>query len=557
MNARRKLVLVDGSSYLYRAFHALPPLTNSRGEPTGAVFGVLNMLQKLIKDEAPQFIAVVVDAPGRTFRDALFDQYKATRQPMPDELRTQVQPLLDCVQSMGLPLLRIEGVEADDVIATLATQAATSDIDVVISTGDKDMAQLVNERISLVNTMTGSRLDRAGVKTKFDVYPEQIVDYLALVGDTVDNIPGVPKVGPKTAAKWLNEYQTLDALVGNAAAVSGKVGESLRASLDQLELSKKLATLDCAVKLEFAPETLVARDADRKRLQELYSRLELRSLLRGLGGGEVETPGATPAPAAQMDMLSAAPRPPREYETVTTPEALQRWIATLRSAPVMSLDLMTTAQDYMQANIIGIALACAPGKACYIPVAHDYAGAPTQLTCDAVLEQLRPLLESEQPPKVGHNLKLAGHVLRRYGIELHGMRYDSMLESYVWNSTATRHELATVARKYLGIETIAYEAVTGRGAKQIGFNQAPVDTASAYAAESTDIVLQLHQVLWPKIESEPPLRRLYDEIEQPLISVLLRIEQTGVLIDGALLKQQSGELAARIREIEAQAHAVA
>ena len=558
MNDRRKLVLVDGSSYLYRAFHALPPLTNSRGEPTGAVFGVVNMLQKLLKEEAPELIAVVVDAPGRTFRDDLFEQYKATRQPMPDELRSQLQPLLDCVQAMGLPLLRISGVEADDVIATLATQASKQDIDVLISTGDKDMAQLVNERIGLVNTMTGSRLDRAGVKTKFDVFPEQIVDYLALVGDTVDNIPGVPKVGPKTAAKWLNEYQTLETLVANADAIAGKVGESLRASLGDLELSKKLATLDCEVKLDLAIDSLTLREVDRDRLRELYTRLELRSLLRGLSGeADPALAGGTVPTALQPELSTATPLPPREYETVTHPEALEIWLQRLRAADLISLDLMTTAQDYMQAQIVGFAMALEPGKSVYVPVAHDYAGAPTQLTCHAVLDLLRALLEAEHPAKVGHNLKFAAHVLKRYDIDLRGMRFDSMLESYVWNSTATRHDLDSIARRYFGAETIAYETITGKGAKQIAFNQAPIDTAATYASERSDIALQIHRHLWPKIEGEPALRSLYDTIEQPLVGVLLRMEETGVLIDGAQLKKQSGELALLMKELETQAHAIA
>ncbi|MFL6550554.1 MAG: DNA polymerase I [Povalibacter sp.] len=557
MNGRRKLVLVDGSSYLYRAFHALPPLTNSRGEPTGAVFGVLNMLQKLLKEEAPELISVVVDAPGRTFRDDLFEQYKATRQPMPDELRSQLKPLLECVEAMGLPLLRIEGVEADDVIATLATRASKQDIDVLISTGDKDMAQLVDGRIGLVNTMTGSRLDRSGVKAKFDVFPEQIVDYLALVGDTVDNIPGVPKVGPKTAAKWLNEYQTLENLVANADAIQGKVGESLRASLADLELSKKLATLDCEVKLDFTIDSLTMREANRDRLRELYTRLELRSLLRGISG-EADPNAIAETPAALQPDTSAAPAlPPREYETVTTREALQVWLDRLKAADVISLDLMTTAQDYMQAQIVGFALSIERGKAVYVPVAHDYAGAPTQLTCDAVLDLLRSLLQAEHPAKIGHNLKLAAHVLKRYDIDLRGMRFDVMLESYIWNSTATRHDLDSIARKYLGAETIAYETVTGKGAKQIGFNQAPIENAATYAAERADIALQLHQHLWPRIEAESALRSLYDAIEQPLVSVLMRMEQTGVLIDGAQLRQQSGELALKMKELEAQAHQLA
>lgn len=445
MSERRKLVLVDGSSYLYRAFHALPPLTNSKGEPTGAVLGVLNMLQKLLKEEAPQLIAVVVDAPGRTFRDDLFEKYKATRQPMPDDLRSQLQPLLDCVQSMGLPLLRIEGVEADDVIGTLAQQAAAQDIDVLISTGDKDMAQLVNERIMLVNTMTGSRLDRAGVKTKFDVFPEQIVDYLALVGDTSDNIPGVPKVGPKTAAKWLIEYGTLDELVQNAAAITGKVGESLRASLGSLELSRKLATLDCSVKLEVQPQSLIAGEPDRNRLREIYTRLEMRSLLRGLTEGG--TPAGTAAAIPVAAEPSATPQPPRNYEAVMTLEALQSWIERLQAADLICLDTATTSPDYMQAEIVGLAFSIEPGVAAYVPVAHNYPGAPDQLSRDVVLQLLKPLLESERPAKLGHHLKYDAHVLRRYDIQLRAMRFDSMLESYVWNSTAARHDMDSIARK--------------------------------------------------------------------------------------------------------------
>jgi len=556
MSERRKLVLVDGSSYLYRAFHALPPLTNSKGEPTGAVLGVLNMLVKLLKEETPQLIAVVVDAPGKTFRDDLFEQYKATRQPMPDELRSQLQPLLDCVQAMGLPLLRIEGVEADDVIGTLAKQAAAQDIDVLISTGDKDMAQLVNERIMLVNTMTGSRLDRAGVKTKFDVFPEQIVDYLALVGDTIDNIPGVPKVGPKTAAKWLNEYSTLDALIQSADAITGKVGESLRASLTSLELSRKLATLHCDVELGIPPESLLAREPDRNRLREIYTRLELRSLLRALDGqAEAAT---TEAGAAGAPVTPAAPAAPRNYEIITTMESFQSWLERLKTAEAIALDIETTSPDYMQGEIVGIAFAVEPGTAAYVPVTHDYPGAPEQLPRDTVLELLKPLLESERPEKLGHNLKYGGHVLKRHQIDLRGMRFDVMLESYVWNSTATpRHDLDVVARRYLGIETIPYESVVGKGAKQIGFNQAAIDTAATYSAEATDVSLQVHRTLWPKIEAEPTLKSLYEQIELPLVGVLLRMEQRGVLIDGTKLRQQSNELAMRMHELEAQAHSAA
>jgi DNA polymerase I len=532
----------------------LPPLSNSRGEPTGAVFGVINMLQKLLKEETPQLVAVVVDAPGRTFRDDLFEEYKATRQPMPDELRSQVQPLLDCVRAMGLPLLRIEGVEADDVIGTLAKQGAAQDIDVLISTGDKDMAQLVNERIGLVNTMTGSRLDRAGVKAKFDVFPEQIADYLALVGDTIDNIPGVPKVGPKTAAKWLNEYGTLDALVKNADAVAGKVGESLRASLESLELSRKLATLNCDLELELAPESLVAAEPDREKLRELFTRLELRSLLRSLAGGEAPAESEAAIAIASTD-IPVLPRPPHDYELITSIDALRTWIAQLQSADLVAVRTETTALDYMAAEIVGLAFAAEPGRAIYIPVAHNYAGVPAQLSLEEVLRELRPLLENPSLPKLGHHIKYEAHVLKRHGIELRGLRFDSMLESYVWNSTATRHDLEALARKYLGIDLIEYESLTGKGAKQIGFNQVALDKAQDYAAEAADITLQLHRHLWEKIEGTPELKQLYETIEQPLVDVLLRMEQAGVLIDGAQLRQQSQELAQRMREIEVQAHA--
>jgi DNA polymerase I len=554
MSERRKLVLVDGSGYLYRAFHALPPLTNSRGEPTGAVLGVLNMIQKILKEESPEFIAIVFDAPGKTFRDQLFEEYKAQRTPMPDDLRSQLQPLLDCVRHMGLPLLRIDGVEADDVIGTLACQAAAKDMDVLISTGDKDMAQLVNDRISLINTMTGSRLDRAGVKTKFDVFPEQIVDYLALVGDTSDNIPGVAKVGPKTAAKWLNDFGTLDKLVANADSIAGKVGESLRASLKDLELSRKLATLDTQVKLDYSPETLVAGNPDKDQLRELYTRYELRAFLRALTGGDTADSATAPSPAPSSNF--PAP-PPRNYTTITTQDALREWLARSQSAEQVALSIERMSFDYMNADIVGVSLALEPGIAAYVPFGHDYAGASDQLPRDVVFAALKPLLESEQPAKVGHNLKYDAHALKRAGVDLRGMRFDSMLESYVWNSTATRHDIDLVARRYLGIETIPVESLVGKGAKQISFSQVAIDKASEYACEKADVVLQLHRALWAQIDAAPGLQAVYESIEQPLVPVLMRMEQTGVLIDGALLKVQGNELAARMREIESQAHAAA
>ncbi len=556
MNARHKLVLVDGSGYLYRAFHALPPLQNSRNEPTGAVLGVVNMLNKLCKDESPELIAVVFDAPGRTFRDELFEQYKATRTPMPDDLRSQLQPLLDCVEAMGLPLLRISGVEADDVIGTLAKQAAARDMDVLISTGDKDIAQMVSDRITLVNTMFDSRLDRAGVKNKFGVWPEQVMDYLALIGDDIDNIPGIDKVGPKTAAKWLNEYGTLDQLVANAGAITGKVGENLRAGLQTLELSRKLATIDSNLPLDCDLESLVRREPNQDRLRELYTRLEFRALLRALdAGAAADRPPGTLPPV--VESAAAAARPPTNYESILTMADLQRWIERLQSAELIALHVETASLDYMEAEIVGLAFCVEAGTAAYVPFAHDYAGVPQQLASTVVLAALKPLLENEQLAKIGHHLKYGEHALKRKSIELRGMRFDSMLESYVWNSTATRHEIDAVVRRYLGFDPINYEDLTGRGAKQIPFSQVAIDTATRYAAENADLVMQLHRVLWTNIAGVPGLHSLYESIEQPLVPVLYRMEQAGVLIDGELLRQQSLELARHMREIEARAHEAA
>jgi DNA polymerase-1 len=570
--ATRKLLLVDGSSYLYRAFHALPPLTNSKGEPTGAVLGVLNMLNKLMKEESPARVAVIFDAPGRTFRDELFDQYKAHRAPMPDDLRAQVQPLLDAVAALGLPLLRIAGVEADDVIGTLAKQAAEAQYDVLISTGDKDMAQLVGPHIGLVNTMSNTRLDREGVKAKFDVFPEQIIDYLALVGDSSDNIPGVKGVGPKTAAKWLNQFQTLDSLIANAASITGKIGENLRSELPALELSRKLATIDTAVPLAVSAEGLTPGTPDLPRLRELYTRLELRLLLRSLDAApEAMVPAPLPAPsglaaaaasesvdaamaAHGMPAVTAAPARHREYETVTSQEALDTWLARLAAAPLISFDTETDSLDYLRARLVGLSFAVSAGEAAYVPLSHDYPGAPPQLECARVLAALKPLLEDENKPKLGHHLKFDCHILANYGIALTGQRYDSMLESYVLNSVTTRHDMDSTVQKYLGIRTIHYEDVCGKGAKQITFNQVDVARATEYAAEDSDVTLQLHQALWPQLEAIPRLKDLYESIEQPLVAVLYRMERTGVLVDRELLKKQSAELAARMLELQSQAH---
>jgi DNA polymerase-1 len=560
----RALVLVDGSSYLYRAFHALPPLTNAQGEPTGAVLGVLNMLQKLLKEQDPPLIGVVFDAPGKTFRDELFAEYKAHRPPMPDDLRAQIDPLITAVEALGLPLLRVPGVEADDVIGTLARRAAQAGLRVVISTGDKDMAQLVDDRITLVNTMADSSLDRAGVKIKFDVYPEQIVDYLALVGDASDNIPGVPKVGPKTAAKWLNQYTTLDNLLAHQHEIEGKVGESLRAHTADLALSRQLATINSDLDLELQPGELQRREPDVARLRELFTRLELRSLLRQLPGATAEPPPAPapPSPAVPAPAAAGAGRErgaglPRHYDTVLTAMQLDAWLERLRRADLVAFDTETTSLDYMQAEIVGVSFCVEPGHAAYVPLAHTYPGAPDQLDRAAVLARLKPLLEDASLPKLGHHLKYDAHVLRNHGIELRGMRYDSMLESYVLNSTATRHDLDSTAKHYLGVDTIHYEDVAGKGAKQLPFSEVPIERAAEYSAEDSDVALQLHRALWSQLVRVPRLQQLYEDIEQPLVPVLLDMEHLGVLIDTAMLRKQSHEIANSLLGLEQAAHAAA
>ena len=542
------LVLIDGSSYLYRAFHALPPLSNSRGEPTGAVYGVLNMINKLVREQAGSHVAVVFDAPGKTFRDELFAAYKANRPPMPDELRAQVQPLLDAVTAMGLPLLRIEGVEADDVIGTLCRQAREQGLQVVVSTGDKDMAQLVTDGVSLVNTMTGKWLDREGVKEKFDVFPEQIIDYLALVGDTSDNIPGVPKVGPKTAAKWLNEYGSVDNIIQNAGEIGGKVGESLRDHIEQLKLSRQLATIHQELDLPLRLEDLEPATGDRDKLRDLYERLELRQLLRQLE--EAADTNDEPSKAVEH-------RTESDYETVLDDKALQKWLDRIAGAELVAIDTETTSIDYMQAELVGISLSVNPGEAAYIPVAHDYPGAPQQLRRDEVLKKLRAFLEDESRPKVGHHLKYDAHIFARYQIDLRGMRFDSMLESYVLNSVATRHDMDSVARYYLNIDTVHYEDVAGKGAKQLTFNQVPLEQAAPYAAEDADVTLRLHQKLRAELEKEQRLLDVYEQIEQPLVPILLDMEEAGVLIDREMLRKQSGELASTMQQLETQAHELA
>ena len=548
------LVLIDGSSYLYRAFHALPPLTGPQGEPTGAVLGVLNMLLKSLREHDGAQFVVVFDAPGRTFRDDLFAAYKAHRPPMPDDLRVQIEPLLEAVQALGLPLLRISGVEADDVIGTLARRAADGDRRVLISTGDKDMAQLVGPYITLVNTMSDSTYDRDGVKAKFDVWPEQIIDYLALAGDSSDGIPGIDKVGPKTAAKWLNQYGSIDTLITNADQVTGKIGENLRAGLDTLALSRQLATIRCDLDLPPEAADLARRPTDETALRTLYTRFGFKNLLRGLG--VPDSPSATPdgsALVADPALLEA----PREYEVVLDEAALGRWLETLAQSALFAFDTETTSLDYLRARIVGVSFCVEPGRAAYVPLGHDYVGAPEQLDRDVVLARLKPLLEAERPAKVGHHLKYDAHVLANHGIALGGMAYDTMLESYVWNSVATRHDMDSAAERYLGLKTITYEEVAGKGAKQIPFSQVSIETASTYAAEDADVTLRLHRTLWPAIEREPLLGRLYEDFEQPLVPVLLRMERRGVLIDREMLRRQGVELAKRAEELKTAAHAEA
>ncbi|MDP6992726.1 MAG: DNA polymerase I [Woeseiaceae bacterium] len=538
-----KIVLVDGSSYLYRAYHALPKLTSSRGEPTGAIHGVLNMIARLMAEEGTEHFVVVFDAPGKTFRDDLYPEYKANRDAMPDDLREQIQPLLDTIPAMGLPLLRIEGVEADDVIGTLSRQAAAAGMDVLISTGDKDMAQLVNDRVTIVNTMTGAVLDRDGVKEKFDVFPEQIIDWLALVGDSSDNIPGVPKVGAKTAAKWLNEYGTADGIVENAEAIKGKVGESLRDNLEQLSLSRELATIRQDVELGDEPAELKRATPDNDSLREIFTRFELRRMLSQLDGAGDDEVESGPVASNKGD-----------YETVLTRDAFDRWLEKVESAALVAIDTETTSINYMEAELVGISLAVETGEAAYIPVAHDYPGAPDQLDRDDVLAAMKPFLEDPGKKKVGHHLKYDAHIFARYNISLRGMAFDSMLESYVLNSVATRHDMDSVAGFYLNINTIHYEDVAGKGAKQLTFNQVDLEQAAPYAAEDADITLKLHEHLWDELQKTPSLKSVYEDIEQPLVPVLLGMEETGVLLDRSMLKKQSGALAETMAALEALAH---
>jgi len=549
------LVLVDGSWYLYRAFHAIPPLSTKSGQPTNAVLGVVNMLYRLLDEERPEHMAVVFDAPGKSFRAELYAEYKATRPPMPDELRPQIEPLLTAIEAMGIPLLRIQGVEADDVIGTLARQAAATGTPTLISTGDKDLAQLVDDHVTLVNTMDATTLDADGVAQKFGVKPAQIVDYLALVGDTSDNIPGVPGVGPKTAAKWLQEYKDLDTLKARATEVGGKIGERLRESLGLLDLSKQLATIRCDVKLPFGPEGLALRPPDTARLAALFESLEFTRLLRRVRDAAVpqETAATTTEPVAGEPARRIENA---HYETVVTLADLERWCDRIASAPLVALDTETTSLAYMRAELVGISLAVKVGEGAYIPLAHRYPGAPDQLSRDSVLARLKPWLESSAP-KVGHHSKYDAHIFANHGVSLRGIAHDTMLESYVLNSTASRHDMDSLAALYLGVETVKYEDVTGKGAKQITFDQVDLDTATRYAAEDADVTLQLHEALWPKLAQASELAHVYTDIELPLVRVLEQMEYTGVQVDARLLREQSQELAKKMAATEQGAYAAA
>ena len=565
------LLLVDGSSYLYRAFHAMPDLRNSQGEPTGAIYGVLNMLRRLDSDYKARDVAYkacVFDAKGKNFRDDWYPEYKANRPSMPDDLRLQIEPIHEGVAACGWPILMIDGVEADDVIGTLARQAAAQGIDVVISTGDKDLAQLVDAHVTLVNTMSNETLDAAGVLAKFGVPPERIVDYLTLVGDAVDNVPGVAKVGPKTAVKWLTQYDSLDGVIAAAADIGGVVGENLRTALDFLPLGRKLVTVRCDLDLPELPKTLAElapRAPDRARMIELFTRYEMKSWLKEAQGqtDDRETAPATVAPTAPpvtADLLANDGAHRAGYETILDWPTFERWLAKIEAAPLTALDTETTSLDPLTARLVGISLAVAPGEAAYLPLGHDYAGAPVQLPCEEALSRLAAWLASPAHAKIGQNLKYDQHVFANHGLVLAGIAHDTLLQSYVLESGkegVRGHDLGQLALRHLGLQTIPFEALCGKGASQIGFDQVAVEQAAEYGAEDSDLCLRLHERLYPQIAADAGLTRIYGEIEMPSREVLFRMERNGVLIDADALAQQSNELGKRLLELEQQAHALA
>ena len=541
LNTPKPLILVDGSSYLYRAFHALPALANSKGFPTGAIYGMVNMLRRLLKDYQPEYMAVVFDAKGKTFREEIFAEYKAHRPAMPDELVRQIEPLHEIIRALGLPLVMIEGVEADDVIGTLATIATAEGMESVISTGDKDLAQLVNEHVTLINTMTNTRLDPESVKEKFGVSAEQIIDYLALMGDTSDNIPGVPKVGPKTAVKWLQEYGSLDNLVAHAGDISGKVGENLREHLPQLPLAKELVTIKLDVPLSVALADLCIQAPNKKALMDFYKEMEFKSWLAELLEETKES---------NADQYA-------HYTIIQTPEVFADWLQKLAKANYFAVDTETTSLNYMAAKIVGISFAIAPGQAAYVPFAHDYAGAPAQLSAAEVFAGLKPLLENPAIKKIGHHIKYDMEVFANHGIALQGVAYDTMLESYILDSTSPNHDMDSLALKYLAWRTITFEEVAGKGAKQLTFNQIEVQKAGIYAAEDADVTLKLHGVLWPRLSGEIGLKAVFENIEMPLVPVLATMERNGILIDPHMLEKQGKELEARLQVLEREAYDLA
>lgn len=529
----KPFALIDGSSYLYRAFHALPPLTTTHGEPTGAMYGVINMIRKLINDYDPQYCVVVFDPKGKTTRDYVYAEYKAHRPPMPDDLQKQIKPLHDIIKAMGLPLIMIDGVEADDVIASIAKQARQEKMRVIISTGDKDMAQIVDENITLVNTMNNSILDQKGVVEKFGVPPERIIDYLALVGDTADNVPGVPSVGPKTAVKWLAEYGTLDNIIKNADNISGKVGESLRNNLSILPLSKQLVTLDSDVSLNMLLEDLKRKPMDEQKLIELFKQFEFKSWLNEL-----------------LEKHSGDEKKQYQYQTILSEDEFESWMDKLKQAEIFAFDTETTSLDTLSAQIVGISFSIIEEQAAYVPLAHDYLGAPSQLSREKVLNAMKLLLENPHKKIIGQNLKYDINVLANYDIRVCATIYDTLLESYILNSSSSRHDMDTIALKYLGRRTTHFEDIAGKGAKQKTFNQIHLDQAAPYAAQDADVTLQLHHVLWPKIVKDDDLRCVLTDIEFPLVHVLAQMERNGVMIDADLLHQQSKELAKKIQQIE-------
>ena len=559
----KTLLLVDGSSYLYRAFHAMPDLRNAEGAPTGAIYGMINMLRKLRNDYSAAYIACVFDAKGKTFRDDLYPEYKGHRPSMPEDLARQIEPIHEAVRALGWPILMVDGVEADDVIGTLAVQAVEHGMQAVISTGDKDMAQLVNEHVTLINTMSNEKLDHAGVIAKFGVPPERIVDYLTLIGDAVDNVPGVDKVGPKTAVKWLTQYGSLDQIVACSAQLGGVVGENLRRVLDWLPKARQLLTVktDCELVAHMVsiPESLVAKPADKDALIAFFQRYGFKTWLRELTGES--TTGVRPATQVhngepQANLFDVGPAVATEYETVLTEAQLDRWLATINAAELTAVDTETTSLDPMRAELVGISLCCKPGVAAYIPVAHRYQGAPEQLSREFVLAKLKPWLEDADKPKVGQHLKYDSHIFANHGVALHGVVHDTLLESYVFESHKS-HDMDSLALRHLNRKTITFEEVCGKGASQICFDEVEIERATDYAAEDADVTLQLHQAMWPNVAENADLKYIYEKIEIPTSVVLQKIERNGVLIDAQLLAAQSHELGTRMLAMEKQAYELA